>query len=161
MKTEKKQENFLGGLFKGLGQLIELADKVSKQGEFSIPGQKDLKGVYGFTIRTLVGANGESQPVIQPFGNIKKTPQGPIVEEEREPIIDVFDAKKTIQVVAELPGVTEQDIHYEIHGDVLLLSTTGTRKYYKEILLKHPVAEKAEVKYKNGMLELKLKKISV
>jgi len=90
MKEEKKKKatseseagGFLGGLFKKLGDLIDLADKVSqeggtiqKQGEFTVPGQKEMKGVYGFTIRTLVGPGGERRPIVQPFGNIKKLPK--------------------------------------------------------------------------------------
>lgn len=157
---------FLGGLFKGLGQLIDLADKVSqeggviqRQGEFGVPGQKEMKGVYGFTIRTMVGPGGERRPVVQPFGNIKKTPKGPVVEETREPIIDVFEEGDIVQIVAELPGVTEQEIHYEVHEDVVTMYTSGKRKYNKEILLKHPVVGgSGQASYKNGMFELKLKK---
>ncbi|MBI5300070.1 MAG: Hsp20/alpha crystallin family protein [Deltaproteobacteria bacterium] len=165
MKKEDK-EGLLGGLFKGLGSLIDLADKVSKEGgvleksgEFNVPGEKEAKGVYGFTIRTMAGPGGTRRPIIQPFGNIKKTPKGPVVEETREPIIDIFEEGNTIQIVAELPGVTEQEIHYEVHGDVVALSTTGKRKYNKEILLKSPVEENnAQFSYRNGMMELKLKK---
>lgn len=165
MKKENK-EGLLGGLFKGLENLIDLADKVTKeggiiekQGEFKIPGEKEMKGVYGFTVRTMAGPGGTSRPVIQPFGNIKKTPKGPVVEETREPIIDLFEEGESIQIVAELPGVTESEIHYEVHGDVVSLSTTGKRKYNKEILLKCPVeANSACLSYRNGMMELKLKK---
>jgi len=118
-----------------------------------------MKGVYGFTIRTMVGPSGERRPIVQPFGNIKRTPKGPVVEETREPIIDIFEEGDIVQIVAELPGVTEQEIHYEIHGDVITLSTSGKRKYYKEILLKSPVEEgSAQASYKNGMFELKLKR---
>lgn len=175
MKKEKREKatveseagGFLGGLLKGLENLIDLADKVSqeggtiqKQGEFTVPGQKEMKGVYGFTIRTLVGPGGERRPVVQPFGNIKKTPKGPVVEETREPIVDIFKEGDIVQIVAELPGVTEEEIHYEVHGDVVALSTSGKRKYYKEILLKNPVEEgSGQASYKNGMFELKLKKV--
>ncbi|MDI6807473.1 MAG: gas vesicle protein GvpH [Candidatus Eisenbacteria bacterium] len=174
MKEEKKKKaasvaeagGFLGGLFKGLGDLIDLADKVSqeggtiqKQGEFRIPGQKDAKGVFGFTVRSMAGPGGERRPIVEPFGNIKRTQEGPVVEETREPIVDVFEEKDAVQIVAELPGVTEQEIHCEVHGDVVALSTSGKRKYNKEILLKDPVEEKpTKVSYRNGMFELKLKK---
>lgn len=162
----KEAKGFLGGLFKGLGDLIDLADKVTKEGgtmersgEFRVPGEKEVKGVYGFTVRTMVGPQGERKPVVEPFGNIKKTPKGPVVEEVREPIIDVFEEKEAVQIVAELPGVAQDDIQCEIHGDVVTLSTTGKRKYQKEILLKSPVDENsAQKNYRNGMFELKLKR---
>ncbi|MBI1871259.1 MAG: Hsp20/alpha crystallin family protein [Chlamydiae bacterium] len=163
---EFKSGGLFGGLFQGLGNLIELADKIKeeggviqKEGEFTVPGQKDMKGVFGFTVRTMAGAGGTTKPVVEAFGNIKKTPKGPVVEEAREPIVDVFEDGDTVQIVSELPGVSENEIHYEVHGDVVSLSTTGKRKYSKEILLKTSVeSEGAQMSYKNGMLELKLKK---
>lgn len=173
-KSEEKPEvgidigskGLLGGFFKGLSTLIDLADKVSKEGgqiektgEFAVKGQKDMTGVYGFSIRTMMGPGGTRRPVVQPFGNIKKTPQGPVVEETREPIIDVFEAGDTVEIVAELPGVSESEIHYEVHGDVVTLSTTGKRRYNKEILLKAAVDDgSGQVGYRNGMFELKLRK---
>ena len=64
-----------GGLFKGLGNLIDLASKLSEEGverSGEIRGlPKGAKGVYGFSIRTLAG-----KPVIESFGNIRKRPRG-------------------------------------------------------------------------------------
>lgn len=152
----------LGGIFEGLGNLIESVSKIaeegkgiSKTGEIKGLGDK-VKGVYGFTIRTLAG--GESK--VESFGNIKKTSKGPVVEEEREPIVDVFDEKDHILVIAELPGVEEEDIKTEIKGDILNISVQEKeRKYKKEVLLPFKVeVEPTSSIYKNGILELKLKK---
>lgn len=153
----------LGGIFEGIGNLIESVSKIAeagggiieKQGE--IKGLRDkLKGVYGFTIRTLAG--GEFK--VEPFGNIKKTPEGPVVEEEREPLTDVFDEKDEVVVVAEIPGVSEEGISLDLKGDILEISAVGKNgKYRKEVLL--PVQVKKETlsyTYKNGILEIKLKK---
>jgi len=153
----------LGGIFEGLGSLIESVSKIAKEGKGNISKSGEIKGlgdkvkgVYGFTVRTL--ADGESK--VESFGNIKKTSKGPIVEEEREPIVDVFDEKDHILVIAELPGVNEEDIKTEIKGDILNISTQKEeRKYKKEILLPSMVeAEPTSSIYKNGILELKLKK---
>jgi len=175
-KDEAKKKNTadeseglpFSGFFKGLSKLIDLAEKLKKEGgysqtkEFKIPtGQegKEIKGVYGFTVRTM--ASGE--PRIEPFGNIKKVQKiygGSMAEESREPIVDVFDEKDHILVVAELPGVEESQVHYEIKGDILVLSTDHPdRKYSKEILLNTIVDEKPKsVSFKNGIFELKLLK---
>lgn len=154
----------LGGIFEGIGNLIESVSKIaeegkgiiSKTGEIKGLGDK-VKGVYGFTIRTLAG--GESK--VEPFGNIKKTPKGPVVEEVREPIVDIFDEKDHILVVAELPGVEEPDVKIDIKGDILTLSAErGEKKYSKEILLPSKVDEKSLTSsYKNGILEIKLERI--
>jgi len=170
-KEKKKEEKKagidlglgLGGIFEGIGNLIESVSKIAEQGKGivekhgEIKGLGDkVKGVYGFTVRTLAG--GESK--VEPFGNIKKTPKGPVVEEEREPMVDVFDEKDHILVVAELPGVEEANIKTEIKDDILnILAEKGDRKYKKEVLLPSKVeAEPITSAYKNGILEIKLKK---
>jgi HSP20 family protein len=153
----------LGGIFKGISDLISLADKVTKEaGEIKKVGEikglpKEAKGIYGFSIKTLAGG----KPLIETFGNIKKTPKGPVVEEIREPIVDVFDEKDHILVIVELPGVSEENIKINLEGDILKLSAENKeRKYAKEVLLPSKVKkESMKSSYKNGMLELKLAKI--
>lgn len=156
----------LGGLLKGFGRLVDLADKleaagseIKKEGEFRVKGAKDLKGVFGFSVRTGIGKDGRERPIVQPFGNIKKTPKGAVVEDAREPLIDLFGETDFIQVIAEMPGVAEEEIQYELKGDVLILRTLGDKKYSKEILLPTPVdSTNVEKSYRNGILELRLKK---
>ena len=148
-----------GGLFKGLGNLIDLASKLSeegidKKGEISgLP--KGARGVYGVSIRTMAG-----KPVIETFGNIRETTKGPVVEEVREPIVDVFDEKDYIRLIAELPGVSEDKIKIEVTGDILNLTASDTdKKYAKEILLPSKVnSQSLKTTYKNGILEITLEK---
>jgi len=93
------------------------------------------------------------------FGNIRTTDEGPIVAEVREPLVDTFDEEEEIVIVAELPGVDEDEIRVEIQDDILSLETTGDRKYAKEILLPKAVdATTLQKTYKNGILELRLRK---
>ena len=173
-KKKKEKEEFkvdfglgndvtFGGIFKGISNLIDLASKLSPEGgdlkkEGEIKIGKEVKGMYGFNIRTMAGG----APTIETFGNIKKTPEGPVVEEEREPIVDVFDEEDHVLIVAELPGVSDKDIHFELRGDIFKLSAeTGDRKYSKEILLSSKVkGDRIESSYKNGILEIKLIKTS-
>jgi HSP20 family protein len=149
----------LGGLFKGFGNLIDLASKLSEEG-YERRGEigglpKGAKGVYGFSIRTLAG-----KPVIESFGNIRETAKGPVVEEVREPMVDVFDEKGHILVIAELPGVSESEIKVEVAGDILNLTASDKdRKYAKEILLPSKVKpDSVKTSYKNGILEITLEK---
>ena len=159
----------VGGLFKGLGKFIDLAEKVEEAGgkiekKGEIRGKEGkVRGIYGFSIGTL-----EGRPRIQTFGNIKPVkekerakPEFKITE-TREPIVDVFDEKDHILVVAELPGINEKEIKTTLKGDILILEAGGEekRKYYKEILLPAKVDfEQKETNFKNGILEIKLKKI--
>lgn len=164
-ENDKVEINFgtgkisFGGLFKGLGNLIDLASKVSEEGvakRGEVKGlPKEAKGVYGFSIRTLAG-----KPVIESFGNIRETAKGPVVEESREPIVDVFDEEDRISVIAELPGVSEDEIKVEVAGDILnLMAASRDRRYAKEILLPSKVKpESVKTSYRNGILEITLKK---
>lgn len=169
IKKAKKEEGLdidfgIGGLFKGIEKLVDLAAKLKESGgEIKQEGEIDLshlkkgmKGVFGFSVKSAIGG----KPIVEPFGNIKKTPKGPKVDEEREPITDVFDEKEEIKVYAEMPGVNKEDIKLDLKEDILDISArSGDRKYHKEILF--PVKLKAEnltSSYTNGMLEIIIKK---
>lgn len=154
----------LGGFFKGIEKLIDLAaelkeagGEIKKEGEIDLSHLKEgMKGVFGFSIKTMAGG----KPVVEPFGNIKKTPKGPTVEEEREPICDIFNEKEEVVVVAEMPGVNEEGISVDLKEDILeIKAVSKDRKYYKEVLL--PAKVKSETltrSYKNGILEIRIKK---
>lgn len=157
----------IGGLFKGLGNLMELVSELAEKsentttaegqqrGEINFGEDSKLRGVYGFTVRSGIGG----MPRVESFGNIRETEKGPIVAETREPMIDLFDEGQTVLVVVELPGVTEKEITLSVEGDVLALSTNGKRKYAKEILLPAPViSEGMTTSYNNGVLEVRLSK---
>ena len=154
----------LGGLFKGIEKLVDLAaelkeagGEIKKEGKIDLSHMKEgMKGVFGFSIKTAVGG----KPIVEPFGNIKKTPKGPKVEEEREPITDVFDEKDEIRVYAEMPGIDEEGITVDLKGDILeVKAVSKDRKYSKEILLPAKVKPGTlEKSYKNGILEIKIKK---
>lgn len=172
MKNEKdKEKNVeadfdllgLGGLFKGIEKLVDLAGKLEEKGGISKEGEinfdhlkKGMKGVYGFTINTLGGG----RPKVETFGNIKKTPEGPKVDEEREPITDIFDEKNEIVIIAEMPGIEEDDIQIDLKEDILELSAVSkSRTYRKELLLPVKVLEQnLSHKFTNGILEIKIKK---
>jgi len=154
----------LGGLFKGIENLVDMAAKlketggeINKEGEIDLSHLKEgMKAVFGFSVKTAVGG----KTVVEPFGNVKKTPQGPAVEEEREPITDVFDEDGEIRIYAEMPGINQADIKLDLKEDILELSArTGDRRYHKEILLPSKVrADTMTSCYSNGILEVKVKK---
>lgn len=164
MVKEKQIDFGIGGLFRGIEKLIDLAGKleesggeIKKEGEIDLSHLKEgMKGVFGFSVRTATGG----KTVLEPFGNIRRTPKGPKVEEEREPITDVFNEKDEIKIYAEMPGVNEGDIKIDLKGDILEISAeTSGRKYRKEVLL--PLKAKRDAmsfSYKNGMLEVVIKK---
>lgn len=153
-----------GGLFRGLGDLVDLIGKlaeagekrVERRGEFRVKGLGDqARGVYGFSIRTGIGGG----PKVEPFGNVHTSDEGLVVDEVREPLVDVFDEGDEIVITAELPGVREGEIAIRFQGDVVTIETTGERRYAKEVLLPSAVrADDARRSYNNGVLELRATK---
>ena len=113
--------------------------------------------VYGFSV--TMGPDGK--PIVREFGNVKPSPRGPIVREEVEPLVDVFDEGDVVKVCAELPGVNKEDIRVRVTDDDKLIVSVDSphRKYYKEIELPAKVnPERARATYKNGVLEVVLEK---
>lgn len=115
--------------------------------------------IYGYSIK--IGPDGK--PEIREFGNIKPPKGRPeIVEltETREPLVDVFEENDVVKVVAEVPGVEKEDIDLNATEGVLIISVkTPQRKYYKEVDLPvYVVPNSAKASYKNGVLEVTLKK---
>jgi HSP20 family protein len=154
----------LGGIFKGIEKLVDLAaelnekgGEVKKEGEIDLGHLKEgMKGVFGFSIKTAVGG----KPVVESFGNIKKTPNGPKVQEEREPLTDIFDERDEVVVMAEMPGIREEGISLDLKGDILAIKGVNKhRAYYKEVLLPSKVRpDSLTSSYKNGILEIRIKK---
>jgi len=154
----------LGGLFKGIENLIDLAAKlkesggqISKEGEVDLSHLKEgMKGVFGFSVKTAVGG----APIVEPFGNIKQTPTGPSVEDVREPLTDLFDEEQEIRILAEMPGINQGDIHLDLKDDILdIRAESGKRKYHKEVLLPALVQPGTLTsRYNNGILEIKVSK---
>jgi len=149
----------LGGIFKGIGSLIDLASELAEKSpegivkEGQIGDDKGLKAVYGFSVKF-----GGGRPTVQQFGNIREEAKGPVVDDVREPMVDTFDEGDFILVVAEMPGIGESDVKYDIKGDILIISgETGDRKYYKELLLPASIDEEtASCSNNNGIVEIKL-----
>lgn len=69
--------------------------------------------------------------------------------------LDIFDEKDQLVVITELPGVREEDINIEVDSDMLMISADN---YLKKVPLLYAVEGKANSTYKNGVLEIRLKK---
>jgi len=146
-------------IFGEFDRLSEMMDEMMRKA-FETPhmGTK-TQGPYVYGFSMSVGPNGK--PVIREFGNVRGSRFGPEVREEREPLVDTLEEEKEVVVVAELPGVEKDDINLHTTGDRLTISVnTPQRKYHKELSLPARVDYKsARASYKNGVLEVRLKKI--
>jgi HSP20 family protein len=151
-----------GGILSGLTSLVEKLNELAETGaELRRGGEilgagKDLKGIYGFTVKVGLGDQGAR---VEPFGNIRtdKTTGQAVVEEIREPVVDLFEEKDHLLVVAEMPGISAADVQLEVKDDVLTIrAAKGDKKYRKEVLLpgSYP-KDKMRLTSNNGVLEIK------
>lgn len=168
-KKEKRDDDEsaqgMWGIFKGLanlveklGELAEKGEKLKKAGELHTT-HKDIKGVYGFTVKMGLGGKGDKEVKVEPFGNVRRdaTSGETMVQEIREPVVDLFEEKDHTLVVAEIPGVSAKDVRLEVKDDLLTIyAARGEKKYRKEILLPHSYPrDKMKISCNNGILEIK------
>jgi HSP20 family protein len=174
-RVDKQQKNNLslglGGVFRGLSDLLQIAVEIAEAAPDEPPtvearrdgatgSSRGLHAVYGVSVR--VGAQGA--PVVARFGNVRQNERKePIIDEQREPMIDVLDEDDHYLVVAELPGLAAVDIDWSVGADGVLViqGESGDRKYYRKLRLSRRVEPQTAVScYENGVLQLKLWKQS-
>ena len=172
-------DDFFGGEFERMREeMEEMMEKVMQgmpRDEVRRLSERRGPQVYGFSIR--VGPDGK--PVVTEFGDIQRkqaqdvraleggraqeTGEGGEREtenreketEEREPLVDIFKDKKGVNVIAEMPGVGENEVQLSVNGKTLEIRAEGARKYYRKVKLPEDVGKKKmEKKYRNGVLEL-------
>jgi HSP20 family protein len=163
--AEEKGTAGLGGILDGLGTMLEklgeLAEKgeeLRKSGTFGSTDGK-VKGVYGFNIRTGLGGEGVT---VEPFGNVRKDEKTgqTVVDEVREPMVDLFDEQDCVLVVAEMPGIASDDVKLDLQDDILTIAAErGDKKYRREVLLPATfAAERMSWKCHNGVVEVRFAK---
>lgn len=79
---------------------------------------------------------------------------------EPKPLIDIFQENNFITVVAEITGFNRDTLKIHVKDQKITLSAKNKdRRYYKSLNLpKEVIPDVMYTKYKNGVLEIKLKK---
>ena len=111
--------------------------------------------VYGIKITWTP----DGRPKIEEFGNVRRERGTSKIVEEVEPLVDILDEGDKLRVVVEVPGVEKDKIKLRAKGKTLIIDAENGKKYYKEIQLPEEVDIKtAKAHYRNGVLEVELKK---
>jgi len=160
----KRSGTGMGGLLKGLGELVEKlgelaesGESLSRTGEVNFePKGKGMKGFYGFSVKMGLG---DQEMKVEPFGNIRKDESGgeSVIHEVREPMVDIFEEEDHTLVVAEMPGISAEDVRLEVTDDLLTITAESSdKKYQKEVLLPRAYSkDRMQVSCNNGILEIK------
>jgi HSP20 family molecular chaperone IbpA len=79
---------------------------------------------------------------------------------ELKPLIDIFQDNNNITIVAEIAGFNKETFKISVKDQKVTLSAKSKeRRYYKSLNLpKVVIPDETHTKYKNGVLEIKLKK---
>ena len=122
-------------------------------------GGASVRGPYVYGVRITIGPDGV--PRIEEFGNVKVSKgEGVKILEEMEPLVDVIDHDDEIWIVADLPGASKDKIKVKATEDKVIIRAEDGKKYYKVVELPSKVKpETAKASYKNGVLEIRIKKV--
>lgn len=158
--TNDKNRNsgFIGNLTDMLGALADLAEKgqqMKDSGQFESSDGRQGQYHVGFNIRTM--ANGQQS--VQPFGNVRQGSAGePVVDEWREPPVDVFEEDDHVLLIAEMPGVSEDNLSIEVQDNAVELSAEqGSKKFRKTVETDETyTADDMNISANNGVFEIRL-----
>jgi len=144
--------------FRRMQQRMNSLYQRTLRGEFGTTDDNKPR-IYGWTYRV----SSDGKPVFQEFGNI---PENPLSKPDelpgsREPLVDVQENDKQVTVIAEIPGVSKEDVDLEVTNDTLTIKVDNPeRKYYKEVQLPAEVDENSgDAKFNNGVLSITLNKL--
>ncbi len=160
-EVQKDMEKQLEELM-SLDDLEELEDRLPV---FRTPSGMEFRAPFVYGYYMTIGPDGK--PIIRRFGNVPTREEGRESEIEeietrreeeatREPVLDVMDFGDEIVVVAEIPGVSKEDIDVSATERRL---TIKAKPYSAKVDLPAEVKpEGAKATYSNGILEVRLPK---
>ncbi|NYT00185.1 MAG: Hsp20/alpha crystallin family protein [Methanocellales archaeon] len=151
-----KKKDRIPGDYNIFGNLEEIIERMFES--IDMDEMKSKPFIYGFSLTQRPG----EEPDIQEFGNIHPSSHGFEIG-ERKPIIDVFESEDEVHVIAEMPGVDKEDIKLDATETSLDISAKTENIEYSE-KVKLPVSVRtnsAKASYKNGVLDVTLKRVNL
>lgn len=175
-KPEKEKGVRIEGIFSGVGKmvssLLNLTDKMMKEGKEVAEREGEVEGKiggkparisYGYRVGIGLRPGAEArakarEEEFKPY-TIRKAKEREEKIEEWKPFLDIFEKLNEIKVVAELPkAVKKKDIKIEVSGDKLKIITP---RYSREAQLPCSVGNWNFKLYKTkreAVLEIRLRK---
>lgn len=164
-REESLVGDLVGSLIPGFAKIVKTLEKASPEFRQRIAetdseikhrldsgwSDKNPSIRYGLSIRPLdiTPTKTSTRGVPQKIKEVK------VESTEIEPIFDIFEEDNHISVIAEIPDVSEEEVQIKIAGNELNISAG---LYSKVIVLPSEAEEITERSFKNGVLQLKMKK---
>jgi len=169
-EDKKEEEGIAGGIFKGIGKMIPGLGGLFKGLEKSPAFKERLKKIDEEVERKFketplkkteegkfrIKGRFEARYLAPDKPSMRKEVSPPMPQERPA---DIFDEKDYIKVIAEIPGVEEEDIKINLEKDGLTISVNvPDHKYHQQLRLPCEPKGKLEKFYRNGILEVKIQK---
>lgn len=154
-------ENVVGQFIPGLGGIIKALEESSPEFRQRI-ADTDAE------IKHRIDVGWSSKPVVDYHFSTRPIRHGPgragphkdktesvrmPAARAREPIVDILEGKDGLTVIAELPGVSEEELKISLEGESLEIDAGS---FKKKVSLPYAPGGIQEKSYKNGILQIKL-----
>lgn len=157
--TDQGATNELNELFGELRAFVETLQSASEE-DASVErtlhfgsAEGETEGVMGVRVQTGVG--GITETVRE---RVESVPPETAEEtsEVRRPAVDIHEEDHSVRVVAEMPGVGENDLDVKVEdGGLVLSAETDRHRYWRAVSLPSPVAsDDWTLRVQNGLVEL-------
>ena len=158
-RRRKKKNPWFNDIYEELEKLGDLIDETIQK-SFDPSSEKTpvrRNRIQAFSIK--IGP--DRKPRIQEFNSRQQRRNKPAISDDPEPLVDLIEDGETLVVLAALPGVKKDDIDLRITESCLTMSVdTADFEWYNEFKLPTKVNPKSAcASYKNGVLEVKVKKL--
>ncbi len=158
-RRRKKKSPWFNDIYEELEKLGDMIDetmeKAFENSSENTPVRRNH--VKGFSIK--IGPDGK--PMIREFNDRQPLQDETEISDDPEPLIDIIEEGETLVVLAALPGVEKDEIDLHLTENCLTISVdTADFEWYDELKLPTRVKPKlARASYKNGVLEVRIKKL--
>lgn len=148
---------------KEFDKLEKMVDGLVNDSTNDLAAKEEKKFLNPYVLGFSVSIGPDGKPQVRRFGSLQFSLQGEQMEKQYEPLLDILNCDKDIIVIAELFGVDRKDIKLCVSESTLRISVnTPERSFYKNLRLPAKVcADSMQTSYKNGVLEVRLKKASI
>ncbi len=157
-RRKKKKDPWFNDIREELERLGDLIDQTIQKAFENCSEKPEIyrSRIPGFPIK--LGPDGK--PRIREFNN-RKIRQKTKINDDPDPLVDLIEDAENIIVLASLPGVKKEAIDLRTTKNRLILSVgTSNLECHEELKLPARVDPKsAHASYKNGVLQVKLKKL--
>ena len=159
----------LGGIFEGVSNLINKFGELAEKGESlrtavnqsETSTGKQFTSSYGVNVQFGLGKDKKNDlnvsPMAKPFQSAPASPP-PSVPRIREPHVEIFDEGDHVLVIAEMPGVSSEDVNLAfLDRNLHIHGVSKVAEFKKELPLPGDFGpEQVSITANNGVVEIRL-----